>query len=115
VNLQRLLGNVCAELLHHFELTEEVEEQGAGGQKQTRVQKMPQKDDPLDWLSVMRRIKLPEVRVPELTTDQRRAMIRQIPSVVCACRKLKRLPRNCGADQLTVSGCSSNRRVLDLT
>ncbi len=157
VNLHRLLGSVCEELQRRFELTEEVEEEGASGQKQTRVQKMvvpadpvqiqqkwpkfleaaaekgrvifvldainqlarsadpmrlywlprklpknirmivsaldhgeksdpeykPDKEDPLDWLSVLRRMKLPELCVPELTGDERRKMIREIPSVFC--------------------------------
>ena len=40
-------------------------------------------NDPLDWLSVLRRMKLPEVRVPELTSDERRQMIQEIPIVFC--------------------------------
>lgn len=43
----------------------------------------PEKNSPLDWLSVMRRMKLDEVRVPELSNDERRKMIHAIPSVFC--------------------------------
>lgn len=36
-----------------------------------------------EWLSVLRRMGFEEVPVPELTDDERRAMIKQIPSVFC--------------------------------
>jgi hypothetical protein len=44
---------------------------------------VPDKNEPLDWLSAMRRMKLPEVPVPELTDDERRDMIGRVPSVFC--------------------------------
>jgi WD40 repeat protein len=156
-SLVRTLANVCQELVAHFALTEEVEEEGSGGRKTQRQQTMevpadpvqlqrkwprfleaaaakgrvvlvldalnqldrsadtarlywaprqlppglrlivsvldhgarsraeyrPAPHEPADWLAVLRRHGWSEHPVPELSDDDRRRIIREVPSVFC--------------------------------
>lgn len=43
----------------------------------------PTEDAEPDWLATLRRREFPEIRVPELTDDDRRQIIRELPSVFC--------------------------------
>jgi WD40 repeat protein len=49
-NLYRLLGNLCAELVHHFGLTEEVETEDESGQRKTVVRLVRVPGEPVSLL-----------------------------------------------------------------